>query len=403
MATPNLQIELGNFVDMEGTPLSGGYLLWELSHDERYSVSNSQIVAGLKIRITLDTNGNVPTNPPTLIYSNDTLTPTGSFYTVRAFKSDGTEAWKSAQYFQLNAAPDPLDLGTLVPVNPPGGLISGGSTSITLQTNSVNNTSQALLNFVDTASVTFSNPSGGVVSATAVSSFTPNSLPPIGTSFLYCDGTGVNPLGVAIEGIQSVGGPVNAHLAGAVAGEGSCISYDGSAGSSPNTDCSWKAGMDASFTSNARVTLLSARRFTFRQAMAAPTQYRYWVGVYTGTTALNDPTFATDTPNIGYVAFRFSHGTDTTWKAVAGTSNVAQTVVNTGVSFTAAPSTVFQIALNSTATSVGFYINGTSVATITTNLIGGNTGVALFGTGDNKSTGTSTPQITFCYAVVEYK
>jgi hypothetical protein len=167
MATPNLQIELGNFVDMEGSPLSNGYLLWELSHDERYSVSNSQIVAGLKIRVTLDTSGNVPTNPATLIYSNDVLTPAGSFYTVRAFKSDGTEAWKSPQYFQLNASPNPLDLGTLVPVNPPGGLIAGGNTSITLQTNSVNNTSQVLLNFVNTSSVTFTNPSGGVVSATA--------------------------------------------------------------------------------------------------------------------------------------------------------------------------------------------------------------------------------------------
>jgi hypothetical protein len=132
MSVPNLKVFGGAFQDFEGNLLVGGYLLWTLSHDEQYSVNNSQIVAGLKIRMTLDSNGNVPSNPATLIYSNDVLTPAGSFYTVRAFKADGTEAWAFSQNFQLTASPNPLDLGTLVPVNPPGGLIgSSGAGSVT--------------------------------------------------------------------------------------------------------------------------------------------------------------------------------------------------------------------------------------------------------------------------------
>ncbi len=421
MATPNLQVKLGNFVDMEGNPLSNGYLLWELSHDEQYSVSNSQVVAGLKVRMTLDTSGNVPTNPPTLIYSNDVLAPTGSFYTVRAFKSDGTEAWKAPQYFQLNASPNPLDLGTLIPLNPPGGLIAGGGsggtvTSVALSMPAEFSVAGSPITTAGTFAVTKANESantvwagptsGGAAAPTfraLVAADIPSvPLPPIGTSFVYCDGSASpNPVVVAIEGVQTVSNVATPHIAGAVSGEGTCITYENDPNANPNTVCSWRAGLDVTITNNIRSTLLSTRRYTFRQAMAAPTSFRYWIGVYTGTATLNGGLFATDTPNTGYVAFRFSSTTDTTWKAVTGTSNVAQTVTNTGVAFTAAPSTVFQIVLNSTATSIGFYINGTLAATNTTNIIGGNTPVAIFGTGDNKNV-ASLPTITFCYATIEY-
>jgi len=55
---------------------------------------------------------------------------------------------------------------------------------------------------------------------------------------------------------------------------------------------------------------------------------------------------AFDVPNIKYVAFRFSAGTDTTWKLVAGTDNTHQTVVDTGVSINTAASTLFQLVFN---------------------------------------------------------
>jgi hypothetical protein len=123
----NLQVQGGKFQDMEGNLLVNGYLLWQLSHDELYSNTNSQIVAGLKVRMNLDSSGNVPSNPATFIYDNSSLSPSGSFYTVRCFKSDGTEAWKSPQTFQLTTSPNPLDLGTLIPLSPPGGLVQGST------------------------------------------------------------------------------------------------------------------------------------------------------------------------------------------------------------------------------------------------------------------------------------
>ena len=157
--TPNLQLENGGFTDFEGNPLNLGYLLLELSHDENYSVGPNQVVGGLKIKITLDANGNIPVSPAVKVWSNDVLTPGGSFYIVWAFKSDGTEAWASPQYWTLAASPNPIDVGTIVPTNPPGAGGSG-STTLLLETNSTTNSNQSLLNIVGGTGVTITNVSG---------------------------------------------------------------------------------------------------------------------------------------------------------------------------------------------------------------------------------------------------
>jgi hypothetical protein len=128
MATPNLQIVGGRYQDEFGNPLSFGYILLELSHDAKESTDPGTVSGGLKKTITLDINGSIPSNPPTLVWSNDTLLPSGTFYIVRWFKQDGAEADKFEQYWQLTASPNPLDVGTIIPVNPPGGLIGGGGT-----------------------------------------------------------------------------------------------------------------------------------------------------------------------------------------------------------------------------------------------------------------------------------
>jgi len=157
---PNLQIENGGFTDFEGNPLALGYLLLALSHDENYSVGPNQVVGGLELRVTLDVNGNIPTSPATKVYSNDVLTPGGSFYIVRAFKADGTEAWQSPQFWALTATPDPLDVGTIVPTNPPGTGLSGGGSTLLLETNGTVNTDQSLLNIAQGTNVTITNSAG---------------------------------------------------------------------------------------------------------------------------------------------------------------------------------------------------------------------------------------------------
>lgn len=244
---------------------------------------------------------------------------------------------------------------------------------------------------------------GSTWAAITFTGLTLGALPPAANSLVYSNGSNVNPDVVGIEGVQTVSITATAHVAGGVSGEGTCIVYTGSPGASVNTDCSWKAGMDVTVTNNVRASLLGTRRFSFRQAFAAPTTYRYWIGVYTGTTTLNAGLFATNTPNTGYVGFRFCSGTDTHWKAVTGTSNVNQTVTDTGVAFSASPSTLFQILPNIAGTSIDFYINGTNVATNTTNIISGNAPVAIFGTGDNQNTNSSAQAITFCYSIIEYR
>lgn len=124
MATPAgmVQVTGGNFQDCEGAVLANGILLVELSHDENLASPATQVVGGLKRTIVLNNTGNIASNPPTYLFNNSLLTPSNSYYIVRAFKSDGTEAWRSFQYWQLST--DPTDVGTLIPYNPPGNALN---------------------------------------------------------------------------------------------------------------------------------------------------------------------------------------------------------------------------------------------------------------------------------------
>ena len=155
----NVQVEGGAYQDLEGNPLALGYLIVQLNHDSQYSGTPAQVVAGLKERIALDANGNIPSSPATYLYSSDVLAPPDSYYIVQAYKSDGTSASASEQYWQFTSTPDPLNVGSLVPYNPPGpGLPPGGE--ITLETNGVVNSNQQLLNLVSGSGITLSNVSG---------------------------------------------------------------------------------------------------------------------------------------------------------------------------------------------------------------------------------------------------
>lgn len=129
MSTPAgmCQIVGGNFQDMRGSVLANGVLLFELSHDENLASPAAQVVGGLKRTVTLDVSGNIPTNPPTYLFNNSLLTPGSSYYTVRAFKQDLTEAWRAPQIWQIST--DPTDVGSLIPYNPPGNALNLVSTS----------------------------------------------------------------------------------------------------------------------------------------------------------------------------------------------------------------------------------------------------------------------------------
>ena len=111
----------GSFQDASGQPLSLGHLEWRLSHDSNICVlggpSGSQIVAGIMVKTYLDMSGNILSGQ---LWPNDQLTPSGSYYTVRAFDQNGIEVWHVPQIFVLQGytSGEVVDAGTLQPTLP---------------------------------------------------------------------------------------------------------------------------------------------------------------------------------------------------------------------------------------------------------------------------------------------
>lgn len=150
--------------------------------------------------------------------------------------------------------------------------------------------------------------------------------------------------------------------------------------------------------------MLAFYRWSARMSMGNTTNVRYWQGLAcynnsgtgsNGTAITASAAYASDTPNKSTIAFMYDPAINTHWQAVAitaGASSGAQTTVDTGVVEDTAIH-LFEMTTNSTGTSVTFWIDGTSVATISTNLPppanGQNSAGQLFFTGDNKNTATA--------------
>jgi hypothetical protein len=118
MPVPNLTLSGGSFETFEGQPLAFGYLIMQLSHDAEYVAGPYQIVAGIKLKIPLDANGNI--SPAVNVWSNDVISPTGSYYDVMGYEADGTQAFRNEQFWILASSPSPLNVGSVIPANPPG-------------------------------------------------------------------------------------------------------------------------------------------------------------------------------------------------------------------------------------------------------------------------------------------
>ena len=98
-----------------------------------------------------------------------------------------------------------------------------------------------------------------------------------------------------------------------------------------------------------------------------------------------------------FVGFRYTHGTNSgKWECVTR-SNSTETAVDSGTSPSAGTYQTFKIEINSTATSVTFYINGSSVGTITSNIPSGSSRLLGFGYLIAKSVGTNSRSMHFDY------
>lgn len=109
------QVVGGNFQSAMGVALSNGWLTLYLSHDENVQLPASQIPAGIPVKIWLDNNGCAAPNQS--IWTDDLLNPSGSYFTVEAYSSQGLKVWAAPQYWTL-ASGSPIDLGSIVPTNP---------------------------------------------------------------------------------------------------------------------------------------------------------------------------------------------------------------------------------------------------------------------------------------------
>ena len=110
----------GGFQDNLGNPLSGGYLTFQLSHDGNATVLGApngvQVTAGVVTTIYLDQIGNLVKN--TGIWSNDLLTPSGSYYLVKAYNAQGLLQWASPQQLYIQPYSSSINIGTLTPTTP---------------------------------------------------------------------------------------------------------------------------------------------------------------------------------------------------------------------------------------------------------------------------------------------
>jgi len=123
---------------------------------------------------------------------------------------------------------------------------------------------------------------------------------------------------------------------------------------------------------------------------------RYWLGICDATTSSAQTVFFSNTPAANFVGFRYVVGTDADIMAVCQTDATHQTLVDTGV--TAGPLDTFEIVPTASGTVITFYINGTLVATINTNVPSASTPLASIFAADSMSNGASNSQFNFFYA-----
>jgi hypothetical protein len=91
-----VQIFGGNFQDCQANPIANGYLTVRLISDsEETIISNGQVYSGKRVEFPLDMTGNVPSAPAYYLWSNATLSPSGSFYEFQLYDSTGILLWIS--------------------------------------------------------------------------------------------------------------------------------------------------------------------------------------------------------------------------------------------------------------------------------------------------------------------
>ncbi|SRR6266496_489491 len=162
-----VQVIGGAFQDAEGVPLTNGYL--ELYLDRDNSILDvGNLCAGIKVRIQLDSDGNAasdasdPVAENQFVWGNDVMLSPNSFYRVTGFTEAGQPAWGPNNQ-QIFGDGGTFDLGTWVPNQ-----VISWTPPIRIPTLEVNESpfsSQSLLDFQDSDTVTFEDAGSGILKA----------------------------------------------------------------------------------------------------------------------------------------------------------------------------------------------------------------------------------------------
>jgi len=157
-----------------------------------------------------------------------------------------------------------------------------------------------------------------------------------------------------------------------------------------------KSGVGNAASNNFQITLGRMRYTEIRLRLAQTTDCRLWIGLSDVSVINNLSTFQSDTPNAKIVGFRYSATTDTNFMMVGQTDNTHQTATSSGV---AADTSIHKFGFYYDGSAVQFYIDGTNVGSVSTNLPASSARLDLVVYLDNKAVSTA-KTMDFDYAAV---
>jgi hypothetical protein len=389
----------GSFQDSLGNPLANGTLKFHLSQDCLVSGVGT-VCSGIDVIIQLDSTGNVassastPSAPNQYIWSNLVMTPQNNYYRVTGYTAQGQIAFGGNNQQVGSGATFNLDNWT------PNTVLSwfpSTQQAVLLEVNGTPTAVQTIANFESTdSSVTITDEGNGSINFQTAGGSKP--FPNGGILGLWPGNwLGFNAAAVSGENVQKAG--IGAAWTSTAAGIGTVPptaiqpqSVNNNAGDSSLINSSGISDLSTDLTTGI------LQDWFAKVALLGNTGARYWVGA-TDLAPINQASgFNTDTPAANFIGFRYSTGTDTHIVAICQTDATHQMVVDTGIfpTFSTTPQ-VFEMVPTASGTTINFYINGTLVATISSNVPANTTAMGSLVTMDAQDNGSSNAVFNLFY------
>lgn len=408
-----IQITGGGFQDSEGNLLANGYLKMVLSQDCQVA-STAQICSGIEVTVPLDGSGNV--SGIVNVWPNDQLLPVNNFYTVTGYTQQGQRAWGpnvqqilGSTPFSLNTwVPNQLVVWnpTLTPISLRTNGSNNGSQSVldlrsgtnisvtdagngqvtiadvgpnppTLKTNGVNNGSQSTLNIAAGTNISVTDNGSGTVTIADTTPAPPAAMPipENKTWFMWVPAPPI--LTSAQAGSNSliaIGGDTLTTQSWNINGAG-CYSPTSVFGKRWQPNSNYPGGPSTFAGSGGAYG--SALTWIGRDIMCegkigavAPIgNSRIWCGLIDSPATGAPDTFVSSSnpTTVKFIAFLYDGSANAHWQCGVGNGS-ATTFVTTSVTVTAGAPNKLKFVYTASNSTVQFFIDGTLVATINTNV-----------------------------------